>query len=77
LGFFCGVGVSLSRGSMLFYPGVTVGIPHDTCCSPVGLLDVSQAVWNWHLVAQEPSCFFRVMWHGEAFYDLEVQDVKV
>jgi hypothetical protein len=41
--FFAGWWVSLSRGLCWFILGVAVGIPHDACCSPVGLLDVSQA----------------------------------
>jgi hypothetical protein len=28
-------------------------------------------------VVQEPSCFFSVMWHGEALYGLGVQGVEV
>jgi hypothetical protein len=28
-------------------------------------------------VAQEPSCFLSVMWHGEAFHRLGVKGVKV
>jgi hypothetical protein len=29
------------------------------------------------LAAQEPSCFLRVMWHGEAFHGLGVQSVEI
>jgi hypothetical protein len=28
-------------------------------------------------VAQQPSCFLSVMWHGEALYELGVQGVRV
>jgi membrane protein insertase Oxa1/YidC/SpoIIIJ len=43
-----------------------------------GHLNVSQAGlelaiwWLW-----EPSCFLSVTWHGEAFYGLGVQGIKV
>jgi hypothetical protein len=41
--FFAGQGVSLSEGLCWFIPGMAVGTPCDSCCSPVGLLNVSQA----------------------------------
>jgi hypothetical protein len=45
--FFCvsvwGGGVSLSSGLGWLVPGVAVGIPCALICSPVGLMDVSQA----------------------------------
>jgi hypothetical protein len=41
---FCrGEEVSLPRGLCCFIPWVARGILHDTWCSPVGMLDVSQA----------------------------------
>jgi hypothetical protein len=57
--FFVGQGVSLSRGLCRFIPDVTVGIPHDAWCSPVGMLNVSQA--GLELVVPEPTCFFCVI----------------
>jgi hypothetical protein len=33
--------------------------------------------WSWRLVAQDPSCFLSVTWHGEALYGLGVQGVEV
>jgi hypothetical protein len=41
--FFVEQGFSLSRGLCWFIPGVAMRIPHDACCSTVGLPDVSQA----------------------------------
>jgi hypothetical protein len=41
--FLAGQGFSLSRGLCWFIPGMTVGIPCDAWCSPVGLPDISQA----------------------------------
>jgi hypothetical protein len=37
----------------------------------------SKQVWSQHLVAQEPSCFLSVTWHGEAFLGPWIQDVEV
>jgi hypothetical protein len=34
-------------------------------------------LWSWHLVAQQPSCFLSLTWHGGALYGLGVQHVKV
>jgi hypothetical protein len=34
-------------------------------------------IWSWHLVAQEPSCFLSMTWHGVAFKVLGVQGVRV
>jgi hypothetical protein len=74
--FFCGMGVSLSRGLCWFIPGVAVGIPPATylliCWSPS-----PKQVWSQYLVAKEPSCFFSITWHGEALYGLRVQGVRV
>jgi hypothetical protein len=58
----------------LFIPKVAGGILHDAWCSPVGLQNVSQAVWSWHLVAA--AALLCVTWCGEAFYGLEVQGVE-
>jgi hypothetical protein len=46
-------------------------------CLPVGLWMFPKQVWSQCLVAQEPSCFLTVMWHGEALYGLGVQGVEV
>jgi hypothetical protein len=74
--FFCGTWVSLSRELCWFIPGVAVGIPHAayllTCWSASPKL-----VWSRHLVAQEPSCFLRVTWCGDALHRLGVCVVRV
>jgi hypothetical protein len=51
----------------------------DTICRLFAhLLSVSpKQVRSQHLVAQEPSCFLRVMWHGEAMCRLGVWSVRV
>jgi hypothetical protein len=38
---------------------------------------VSPQLWSWCLVAWEPSFFLSVMWCGEAFHRLGVQNFKV
>jgi hypothetical protein len=76
-GFFFFVGVSLPRGLCRFILAVAGGKVHDSGCSPDGLLNVSQAGLKLASVAQQPSCFLIVMWYGEAFHGLGVQDVKV
>jgi hypothetical protein len=37
----------------------------------------AKQVWSWQLATQEPSCFLSVKWHGEAFYELGVQGVRI
>jgi hypothetical protein len=69
--------VSLPRGPCWFILEVSRGN-----CMTVGVhLLVCQMspkqVWSQHLVAQQPSSFLSVTWHGEAFHRLGVQDVKV
>jgi hypothetical protein len=34
-------------------------------------------VWSQSLVAWQPSCFLSVMWRGEVFHGLGIQNVKV
>jgi hypothetical protein len=75
--FFSGWGGQSVQGAMLFIPGVTVAIPRDSWCSPVGLPNVSQAVLERCLAVWEPSCFLSVTWCGEAFHRLGVQDVEL
>jgi hypothetical protein len=41
-----------------------------------GLLNVSQAGLDWHLVVQQLSCFLSLTWHGDAFHGLGVQGVE-
>jgi hypothetical protein len=41
--FLAGWGVSLPRGPCWFIPGEAGEISHDAWCSPIGLLNVSQA----------------------------------
>jgi hypothetical protein len=74
--YFCGVGVSLSRGLCWFITGVAVGILYAAyllTCWPAS----PKQVWSWHLAALEPFCFLSVMWHGEALFGLGVQSVGV
>jgi hypothetical protein len=71
---FCWAGVSLSGG----HAGLSQGWLWEyraayllTCwfVSP-------KQVWSWwHLAVWKPSCFLNVMGHGEAVYELGVQDV--
>jgi hypothetical protein len=37
----------------------------------------TKQVWSQNLAVQQPSCFFSIMCHGEAFHRLGVQGVKV
>jgi hypothetical protein len=76
-GFFEGL-VSLPRGLCWFIPGVAGGIPCDAWCLPVWSFECfpsrfGAGVWQ----QQQPTCFLSVTWHGEAFYGLGVQGVKV
>jgi hypothetical protein len=60
-------------------------MPCDTWHSPVCLPNVSQAGLELAMVVASVAeaaahlftCFLSVMWRGEAFYGLGVQDVKV
>jgi hypothetical protein len=74
--FFCGMGVSLSRGLCWFIPGVAVVVPRAayllTCWS-----ESPKQIWSWHLAAWETSCFLSVMWCGETLCRLRVQGVTV
>jgi hypothetical protein len=77
--FFCGGGgFSLPKGLSWFIPGVSGGIPCDAWHPPVWsaecLLSKFGAGVSWR---QEPSYFLSVTWHGEAFYGLVVQGVKI
>jgi hypothetical protein len=66
--FFVGLGVSLSRGLCWFISGVAVGIQCDTWCSPVDLLNVSQAGLELVSGGRGALLFLSVMWCVEAFY---------
>jgi hypothetical protein len=63
-----GLGVSLSRGLCWFISGVAVGIQCDTWCSPVDLLNVSQAGLELVSGGRGALLFLSVMWCVEAFY---------
>jgi hypothetical protein len=69
---------SVCPGAMLVYP--KGGWGSNTWCLVLTCLvchmspeQVRASVW-WR---RQPSCFLSVMWHGEAFYRLGVQGVKV
>jgi hypothetical protein len=74
--FFCGAGVSLSRGLCWFIPEVTVGIPCAVYLLTCWFSFPKQA-WSQCLAVWEPSCFLSVMCHGEALYGLGVWGVRV
>jgi hypothetical protein len=59
-----------------FIPGVAMGIPRVACLFTCWSASPKQ-VWNWHLVAQKPSCFLSVTWYGETLYRLGVQGLGV
>jgi hypothetical protein len=64
------------QGTMLVYP--KGGYRSTACCLFAHLLVASpKQVWSQCLVAEEPSWFLSVTWHGEALCWLEVWGVRV
>jgi hypothetical protein len=65
--FFCRVGGQSAQGAIIVYPrggwGNTTWHLVLTCL--VCWMSPKQ-IWSWRLVVEEPSCFFSVMWYGEA-----------
>jgi hypothetical protein len=58
--FFFWAGGQSVQGTMLICPRGNCGNTTDNC-----QMSTNQ-VWSWWLVAQEPSSFLSVLWHGEA-----------
>jgi hypothetical protein len=72
--FFPWAGVRLSRELCWFIPGVAAGVPHAAYLLTHWSVSPKQ-VRSWHLMAQEPSWFLCVTWHGEAMCGLGVPGV--
>jgi hypothetical protein len=76
--FYCRTGGQSVQGALLVCPRGDCG---DTAWHLFAHIMVywmsPKQVWCCLLVAQEPSCFLSVMWHGEALYRLWVKGVKI
>jgi hypothetical protein len=69
--FFVGQGVSLSRGLCWFSQEWLWEYHVMLICSPVGLLDVSQAGLDLASGSVGAICFLSVTWPGETLFGLE------
>jgi hypothetical protein len=78
---YCSGFLFVCFGGSVSLPGCILGVAgeyHMTLGAYLFVCQISpRQVWSQHLVAQQPSCFLSVTWHGETFHGVQGVEVLI